>query len=63
MAERLQGLSLQEGGAAPCSPPLAQLEDLFAFSCAELGAGELETFRSHLQQIPSGESGLPPGGG
>ncbi|NWR67936.1 ESPL1 protein, partial [Bucorvus abyssinicus] len=54
VAERLRGLSLREGSAAPCSTPLTHLESLFTFSSAELGAGELDTFRTHLQQIPSG---------
>ncbi|NXL54970.1 ESPL1 protein, partial [Podilymbus podiceps] len=50
VAERLRGLSLQEGS----SHPLAELQQLFVFGSAGLGAGERDGFRTQLQQIPDG---------
>ncbi|NWX10974.1 ESPL1 protein, partial [Caloenas nicobarica] len=54
VAEQLQGLSLQEGRAAPRGSPLAELESLFAFSPAALGPEVRDSFREQLQQIPGG---------
>ncbi|CAN0007802.1 unnamed protein product [Bubo scandiacus] len=54
VAERLGGLSIGEDVATPRSPRLAQLEGLFLFGSAGLGAGERERFWAQLQQIPSG---------
>ncbi|XP_009878391.1 PREDICTED: separin, partial [Charadrius vociferus] len=53
VAERLRGLSLQEGSAACRGHHLAELERLFVFSSTGLGAGERDAFRTQLQQIPS----------
>ncbi|KGL89227.1 Separin, partial [Charadrius vociferus] len=54
VAERLRGLSLQEGSAACRGHHLAELERLFVFSSTGLGAGERDAFRTQLQQIPAG---------
>ncbi|NXN65624.1 ESPL1 protein, partial [Himantopus himantopus] len=54
VAEQLRGLSLQEGSAAQRGHHLAELERLFVFSSAGLGAGERDAFRTQLQQIPTG---------
>ncbi|NXJ86932.1 ESPL1 protein, partial [Trogon melanurus] len=54
VAERLQGLSLQEGSSAPRGSHLADVEKLFVFGSAALGSGERDAFREQLQQIPSG---------
>lgn len=54
VAERLRGLSLQEGSAAQRSRHLAELEGLFTFSSAALGSETRDSFGTQLQQIPSG---------
>ncbi|NXT95404.1 ESPL1 protein, partial [Anhinga rufa] len=54
VTEQLHGLSLQEGSSAQHSHHLTELERLFMFSSTGLGSEVLDSFRTQLQQIPSG---------
>ncbi|XP_059688724.1 separin [Gavia stellata] len=54
VAEQLRGLSLQEGSAAQRSHHLAELQRLFMFRSTALGSEVRDSFRTQLQQIPSG---------
>ncbi|NXF84659.1 ESPL1 protein, partial [Eubucco bourcierii] len=54
VAEQLQGISLQQGSCAQPGHHLGELQELFTFSCTELGCTERDKFQAQLQQIPSG---------
>ncbi|NXN07932.1 ESPL1 protein, partial [Indicator maculatus] len=54
VAEQLQGLSLQQEGSAQPGQHLTELQELFTFSCRELGPTDRDSFQAQLQQIPSG---------